>query len=316
MNNFIKKSLLAAGFVCVGAFAQEAAAPAIDNADALVQEAAFNDWHIGIGLSYRTFKAPKFHTAPTSNVQAAYLLSEGPDAIDSLANTLNKAKSISRDFLYSVDYYGGNGLSHGSYSCEENTGFVLSGSYTLSQKDSLRISLVANFQYYQMDSASRHYGVNDRETSTVYPIVLGNVSTFPVGDPKDSSILIGLSNAKWDLDLYVIDLGASLAYDFENNLSAFLSLGPTISLADMESSSQTAVFTSNGDVFSLTDKHKNQHEFEFGYYVAGGASYWFNEKYGLSLELRYDKAFGDIGTRFVSQNLDAWGGMLKFLIRF
>ncbi|MBR0459074.1 MAG: outer membrane beta-barrel protein, partial [Victivallales bacterium] len=115
---------------------------------------------------------------------------------------------------------------------------------------------------------------------------------------------------KWEMDLYVFDIGASVGFNFDNNFAIFGSAGPSITFADMESRGTSI---SNG---VAKRSSKDELETEFGYYISGGASYWFNERMGLSLEIRYDNAFGSIGTKYVSQNLDTWGGQLKFLCRF
>ena len=71
---------------------------------------------------------------------------------------------------------------------------------------------------------------------------------------------------------YVFDLGLSGAYEFDNSLALFAAFGPTMTIADMESNS--TVSTPSGASRST----KNEFETEFGYYISGGASYWFNEK--------------------------------------
>ena len=63
-------------------------------------------------------------------------------------------------------------------------------------------------------------------------------------------------------------------------------------------------------------KHDDDLEFEYGFYVSGGIAYWFSEKMGLAFDLRYDNAFGEVGTKYVSQNLDAVSGQLQVLFRF
>ena len=95
---------------------------------------------------------------------------------------------------------------------------------------------------------------------------------------------------------------AQLGYNFDFGLRLYLAGGPTLPLADMETSS--------------SGHHKNELEFNWGLYVAGGASYWFTERVGIAAEVRYDDGFGTVGTRYVKQSLDTLGGSVKLLVRF
>lgn len=311
MKKMFKLCAVALSAIFVGnTFAQEVAAPAEN-------QTVLNDWNISIGLSYRDFKAPKFKSVKSAGFIGAYHDSDGPSAVADLNSTIAKYADLSTTTLNVVNYSGGRNFSHGSYGLQESLGFVIGGNYTMWEQDSLRVSLAANFQYFQVDSKNRNGNINARGTVAKHAMAYGTLNDAILGDETASFAGIGgKAITKFDMDLYVLDLGASFAYDFENNLSAFLAIGPSISLADMESSSFANAANGKGIALSSARGRDNELEFEYGYYISGGASYWFNEQYGLSLEVRYDKAFGEVGTKYVSQNLDTWGGMLKFLVRF
>ena len=122
------------------------------------------------------------------------------------------------------------------------------------------------------------------------------------GNVVDASSVFSVGKSKFDMQLWVLDAGLSLGYNFDNGLRTYLAGGPTLSIADMESSCR-------GD-------HANEIEFNWGLYVAGGASYWFSESVGLAAEVRYDDGFGSVGTRYAKQSLDTLGGNVKLMVRF
>jgi hypothetical protein len=184
------------------------------------------------------------------------------------------------------------------------------------QKDNMELSLVANLQYFSMDSASRSSSFSGGDEYTrlmnvMYGLPSGAEYDDVVGETNYTNYLSGSARSKFAMDLYVLDLGLSLNYIFENGLQAFVAAGPSISLADMESSSSAAIAGLAGG--SARD---NDIDYVLGIYASVGASYWITEKVGLSLEVRYDEGFNDADTKFVSQNLDGIGGMVKCLFRF
>ena len=99
-----------------------------------------------------------------------------------------------------------------------------------------------------------------------------------------------------------IDLGLKLGYTLASGLDFYVAAGPSLSYADMESSSG--------------GRHDNDLDYIFGLYAAFGSSYWFNESYGLSFDIRYDEAFKHADTKYANLNLDSWSAILKFLVQF
>ena len=177
-------------------------------------------------------------------------------------------------------------------------------SYVYSKKEAERAKLAEKNQNLNFQSKTD-------ELTKLYDYMVGwsdgkytvnNVKMDATGKAGDASSVFTAGKSKFDMQLWVIDAGLSVGYNFDNGLRAYLAAGPTLSVADMESSS-------NG-------KHKNETEFNWGLYLAGGASIWFNETIGLAAELRYDDGFGSVGTRFVKQSLDTLGGSVKLLVRF
>ncbi len=299
MNKMMKSTLLTLAMVCGTAFAQETVtAPEISS------EGSGSDWNIKLGVSYRKFDKPKFTAGESSAKSGAYV--DGQSEIRPLNDVLSSLSNTRIAFVNVVEATGGSASGKGTYGLQESLGVIIGGSFTLTEEKSLRLSLLADFQYFQNDSGKYVDYSGASTTVKKHPVVFGSM-----GEDFDlvNGLGMGSGSAKMtmEMDLYVFDLGLSVGYEFENSLSLFLSAGPTISLADIDTTCRPAGERKRSD---------NDNEIEYGFFVSAGAAFWFNERFGLSAEVRYDKSFGDVGTRYVVQDLDAWGGNLAFLVRF
>jgi opacity protein-like surface antigen len=275
-----------------------------------------DNWHIGLGVSYRNFRNPKFQSTNIPNFTGVFSAAS-PSIIEYTPANIATFGANGLEIVNIVHYTGGSVRSSGDYGFGESLAPVVNFSMGLVQQDNLELNLVANLQYFSMDSASRRTGFAGGDEYTrlmnvMYGVPAGVEYDEIVGETKKTNYLGGLGRSKFTMDLYVLDLGLSLNYIFENGLQAFVAAGPSISLADMESSSSAAI---NGGL-TRSSGRDNDIDYIFGMYASAGASYWITEKVGLSLEVRYDEGFNDADTRFVSQDLDGFGGMLKCLFRF
>lgn len=290
-----------------------------------------SDWHLSAGISYRKFRSAHFKSASSGSF-SGMLVTDGGVADPSSQEALKKAwqergypltpGGIPR-VLNFADYTGGSVSGSGSYVTRERLAPVLGLSTDIWNDGALSLAFVTNFQFFNMNSGSsasggsvgrldvyghavsyNHNGIFDVNANRPFPAV-GNA------DGKINAV----ARTKFDMQLYVFDLGLSLGYDFDSGVRAYLSAGPTISIADMESHSFAAV-TSNGNRIAGGSGRDNDVEFNFGLYAAAGASFWFNESYGISAEVRYDNGFGNVDTHYASQSLDSWGGVVKLNTRF
>ena len=304
MNKVFKNAGLALGLVFAGSvFAQEEAVES--------GEGVSKDWHISIGLSYRDFKKPKFGSSSTKSGVVAVTNDGRTYEIDTNVNDGGSGyvaglENYNPRTIDVVTTVGGSGSSKGDYSVIEQTGMIVGFEYSLTQSESISLNLAANFQYFMLDSAGGGM-VSGGSTTTTYPIVQGSLG--PIGWPSQNSYggAAGAVRTDMDLELYVFDLGLSVSYEFENSIVLSLAVGPTLSVADINTSAKAS---------GARTQHDDDLETEFGFYVSGGIAYWFSEKMGLSFDLRYDNAFGEVGTKYVSQNLDAVSGQLQVLFRF
>jgi opacity protein-like surface antigen len=295
----------ALGLALVSAQAQTSASMQSDN------------WHIGLGISYRNFRKPKFKSTNVPNFTGLFNDADDPVILEYTPENLASYGEKYSGPVNIVHYTGGSVSSTGHYGFEESLSPAIGFSLGLWQKDNIELNLVANLQYFSLDSASRHNGFAGGDEYTALMWVQFGVPNEDGGeyDPYNTTHLSGSARTKFDMDLYVLDLGLSLNYIFQNGLQAYIAAGPSISLADMESSSSAAIAgLAHGS--ARNSARDNDIDYIFGVYASLGASYWITEQVGLSLELRYDEGFNNASTKFVSQNLDAFGGVLKCLVRF
>ena len=274
-----------------------------------------DNWNIGLGLSYRNFRNPKFQSTNVPNFTGVFSAAS-PNIVAYTPENIAKFGAAGLEIVNIVHYSGGVVGATGHYGFEESLAPVVSFSMGLLQKDNMELNLVANLQYFSMDSASRggSYAGGDEFTrlmNVMYGLPSGAEYDETYGETQKTAYLSGSARSKFAMDLYVLDLGLSLNYIFQNGLQAFVSAGPSISLADMESSSSAAIAG-----LAHSSGRDNDIDYVLGMYASVGASYWITEKVGLSLEVRYDEGFNDADTKFVSQNLDGVGGMVKCLFRF
>lgn len=284
-----------------------------------------------LGLSYRNFHSISFKGAVVPAYQGVFSALEGPAGIGSYADKVNNyvwpvggAVAVNAYAVTSGGYaFSGNGDT----GFQESLAPVLGLEMPFYNEGRMTLSAVANLQFFDFDTAAGMSGnaVSQEYTETFSLIApIGGTpgvdyylpSGIWPGSQVNSSHLSAAGKSTFDMQLYELDLGLKLAYAFNNGLEANLAVGPSLSLADMESSSYSVLQNPAGGVLDSRRARDNDLEYIFGAYVSCGASYWFDERFGLSFDLRYDEAFSHADTQLADLNLDSWSGMLKFLCRF
>lgn len=265
-------------------------------------------WRISLGASYRDFDKPDFSKVSLA-VDPGFTPIGGSGSLSyaGMQAAVAAGPVGQQRFVASRTLASWSGAD--SYTAMENVAPVVGAALDIWQDDALTLSLVGNFQFFSMNSAAAENVLN--QSKVIRTVKFSNGTTvLPTeddiaGDATDPWIdgVIGGGNKKFAMDLYVFDLGLSLNCLAAEKLQVFVAGGPTFSIADMESS--------NG-----LGRSDNDVEFEYGVYVSCGGTYWFNESYGLTLEVRYDDAFGSVGTSYVKQDLDSASGLLKFVMNF
>lgn len=280
---------------------------------------------LGVGVSYRNF-----HSVRLKGISQNSLMvfgSEGTDPRNMMewnsANVRNYVSGnpvpVPRGTGYmpvkaEIQYSDGFSLGgHGSWGTLESMAPVVSLGCDLYQNDSLTVGFISNLQFYNMDTATTAGGRSNNGYTVRTWIFwnddsdggwgrIRNDERMPGYYSENASALISTGRTKFDLQMWEIDLGLKAAYTMTSGLDLYLAAGPSLSYADMESSSG--------------GRHDNDLDYIFGFYAAIGSSYWFNESYGLSFDVRYDEAFKHADTKYANMNLDSWSAMLKFLILF
>lgn len=265
-------------------------------------------WRISLGVSYRDFDEPDFNKISLPADLSFVPLGGGAAMSHADLQPAVAAGPVGQQrFLASrtLTSYG----SADSYTAMESFAPVIGMALDIWQDDDISLSLVGNFQYFSMNSAANEGVLAQSKVirAVKFPNGTAVVPTEAdvISDATDPWIdgALGGGKKKFAMDLYVFDLGLSLNYAAADNLQVFVAGGPTFSIADMESA--------NG-----LGKNEDEVEFEYGVYISCGGTYWFNETYGLSAEVRYDNCFGTVGTPFVKQDLDSASGLLKFVMNF
>lgn len=332
----MKKSLLFV-FGCllaIGLYAQEAEVPAVEqeqqeHAAPVFEATEFGgDWSINVGLSYRDFKRPKFGGA-TSPSFTGYVFNEATGEFSAPSDATLGAAWAARNYTSGAtgvgrltfgDFGGASISGKGTYGNADQTAPAVGFSTSIWSKDQFDVAFVGNFQFFSMDSGDKMVGSGDTKC---YDLFVGKKDGHYLVNQDSQQLpstatgntdLKAFGSSKFDMQLYVFDIGLSLGYNFDNGVRAFVAAGPSLSLADMETSSRISI--GSGDSRKTLGGRANEVEFNWGLYASAGAGYWFSEAVGLTAELRYDKGFGDVGTRYVSQSLNTLGGQLKLQFRF
>ena len=274
--------------------------------------------HLGVGVGYRNFHTVRLKGASQNSFVGIWTSNSGGMAAynsDSVHNIVSgNATNVGTYMPASANITVSDGYNlggHGSWGVMESMAPVVSLDADIYQNDSWTLSVISNLQYYNMDTASSAKGGSIGETTyhtKVYWTDSNNWGQIVRAD-KDpdysvtsTSYLTGTGRTKFDLQMLEIDLGLKLGYTLASGLDFYLAAGPSLSYADMESSS--------------AGRHDNDLDYIFGVYASVGSSYWFNESYGLSFDIRYDEAFKHADTKYANLNLDSWSAILKFLVQF
>ncbi|MCR4575389.1 MAG: autotransporter domain-containing protein [Lentisphaeria bacterium] len=118
----------------------------------------------------------------------------------------------------------------------------------------------------------------------------------------DTKLSIGGDQTRYEMQMHTYDIGAKASYKINDHFSVSASLGPSFNFLDLDSSS-------NG--------HSSNHDsLEMGVFAAAGIQFWVTKSIGVGAEVRYDKVFEDVDTRYSSLDLDTWNTDFKFLFRF
>lgn len=276
---------------------------------------------INAGVSYRNFRSARFKSASLPSYKGVFAQSGVSGAVVDYASGIGKVGFDSfgnafRDVAVVVQQSGGSLAGSDDYDFGDCLAPALGISYDLMQKDRLTLAATAGFQYYNLGAKTGGAGDAGTEFST-YQTVLPGLPPAPERDPHASDYIAARGRAKFDMDLYALDLGLRLDYRAFESMSLFAAIGPTVALADMDSSySSSLTRRLDGGVLVSQRASDSSRDWVFGAYAACGAAYWFNERIGASLEIRYDESFSHAATAYASQDLDGFGGMLKLMIRF
>ena len=307
--------LFCSTLLALGAFAENRA----EEPQVALEEVSFeSDWVVNVGVSYRNFKDPKFQGIKAPGFEN-YVLDESlSEFVEPTPETLHSAlgaRGITEPSgVYRLTFGSFTGVSSrgkGSYGDGEKMAPVVELSKNIWAQNALDLDMVIGFQAFDLDSAAHFDGKGAFLDVYDYYVYAGR-GNYVVNDVKMDASAKGIpvvdatGKTKMDMNLYVLDLGLSLGSNFDNGARVFLVAGPTLTLSDLNSTAYSGAIRRHDDSTDLT----------LGCYASVGADFWFSEVIGLSAEFRYDKAFSQVKTHYVKQDLDGFGGQLKLKYRF
>ena len=209
--------------------------------------------HLGVGVGYRNFHTVRLKGASQNSFVGIWTSNSGGMAAynsDSVHNIVSgNATNVGTYMPASANITVSDGYNlggHGSWGVMESMAPVVSLDADIYQNDSWTLSVISNLQYYNMDTASSAKGGSIGETTYHTKVYWTDSSNWgqivradkdPDYSVTSTSYLTGTGRTKFDLQMLEIDLGLKLGYTLASGLDFYLAAGPSLSYADMESSS-------------------------------------------------------------------------------
>lgn len=284
-------------------------------------------WALRLGVTYRDFDDIEVKGGAFQNWGQADTPPFGVQNVTTLVGNPLDAPVI-------LDYVSASEGS-GKIDSSDKWSPIIGFSYELPpQREWLGLSLVGNFQFYRFGASSSASGaVGAPGSFTVEQYQHWWVDTDSPADNVPDFVtpgvrLLGPSlpgttfavRSKFDMDLYVFDLGVQARATMKR-LNVTIALGPTLSIADAESSqSQYASWRAQGPglpASSATHKTSDSDlEFLFGAYGAVGLTWDITKSLSIGVECRYDYVSDDAGTDQVKMDLSSVSGILRLAYQF
>jgi opacity protein-like surface antigen len=288
-------------------------------------------WTLRLGLSYRDFDDVAFQNVDFRNGGRNNIVG-GPAGVQNVTTLPGSMTDVSV-VLDEVRWNGGSEGVDGSDKFAPVIGF----GYDLMQSGRIRLALVGNFQYYRlrMEGSSASGATGAPGSFTLKPYQhwwwdldnSGTGETLSAGQPYTGTPFTTTSFSvrnRFDMDVYVLDLGLE-ARATVSRLNVILALGPTLTIADAESSQrQSASWDAQGlpespsvpaGSYSQGSSESNTDVLP-GAYVALGLSVDLSAAWSIALQYRYDYVSGDAGTSQAELDLSGSSGILSVSYRF
>ncbi len=286
-------------------------------------------WRISAGAVYRGFDDVEFSGFQFRNFGQ---IDPAEQPLGIQGYTDSSFDNIARPFIFSVDharYHGGEA----SIDSSDSWGPVISLERTVLREEDFSLAIAANIQYFSFNAnksarADRHDTEGFEVFNYRYQAIPGAIA--PVYSDRQSGFAsrnntsISVRN-EFDMDLYVFDIGLKGYYTPHHMVDLFVAAGPSLNYTDIETSqTQTASWTEHSPTppFERRNsyrKHQSEDDTDwiFGAYFSLGGRLNFTRHIGLSVQARYDEAFGsDPGTSQASLDFSGFSGVLKLDYRF
>ena len=203
---------------------------------------------------------------------------------------------------------------------------VIGFRYDLAQMGKMRLALVGNFQYYNVDFEANASGASGAAGAFTH-------EQYQHGLKLDGTLLPGVGivgvrpgttfsvTNQFDMDLYVLDLGLE-ARTTMDRFNVTLALGPSLTIANTETSqSQQASWTAQapalaGGTYASAAASDSNTDFLLGAYAALGVTYDITQSWSIGLEYRYDYVSDNAGTSQAELDLSGSSGIIRLGYKF
>ena len=287
---------------------QEEAQPALE------QTAEAGNFSLNIGMSWRNFRATKFRGTTPPGYKGVFSRSDADGMVGDYNSNFSHIGSTHRDEAVIVYKDAGKQERKKDVDTSDKFAPAIGMGYQVWQKDSLALSAVLGFQYYELDKDSS--GIQGGEHSS-YQTIIPGIPAAPERDSHETDYISSGARTKFDMSLYAFDLGLRFDYSLIASCRLFAAAGPTLAFADMESTNSHHVIRNADGARLASDRDSsNSRDTIWGLYASCGAEVMFTKHFGASAEIRHDNAFDSLDTKYVVQPLDSFGGMVKLVWRF
>jgi len=278
------------------------------------QTAADGNFSLSIGMSWRNFKATKFRGTTPSGYKGVFSRSDADGMVEDYYYNFSHIGRTHRDEAVIVYKDAGKQESKKDVDSSDKFAPAIGMGYQFWQRDSLALSAVLGFQYYALDKDTS--GFQGGESSS-YQTIIPGIPAAPERDSHETDYISSSARTKFDMSLYAFDLGLRFDYSPVAFCRLFVAAGPTLAIADMESTnSHSVIRNADGERLERSRDSSNSRDCIWGLYASCGAEVMFTKHFGASAEIRYDNAFDSADTKYAVQPLDSFGGMAKLVWRF
>lgn len=277
-----------------------------------------NNWHVQLGVSYRSFDDVEVGSFKLRNYNSMDKAG-GPFGIQGYTRLpgLQDGSGVTAD---QVRFRGGDASTDNVWAP------VLGLQRDVWRQGGLSLRLTAGLAYYTVDTDMAASGAAGKLAARHYNYLLaeGQVLAPPINDEPLPGFSPGTSArfqlSSFEMDLLAVDLGLRAQYDIKRFYAA-AGLGPALYWAEtdseaVESGSWNAI-PATGDPGSYRLGHRDSgSDTSVGLFVSLTAGVHVTKHVSVEIEYRLDEVSGEVGTSQAELGLSGQSGQVKVVLDF